>query len=76
VDKEDMPLGSVYIPYVKDISEILKDVGNDYSFRTVFKTKHTLRHSHMRTRLERDMQQLAHCIYSIPFECGCYALMA
>jgi hypothetical protein len=24
----------------------------------------------MRTRLERDPQQMAQCIYSIPYECG------
>jgi hypothetical protein len=75
VDKEEMPLGSVYIPYVKGISEIFNDVGNHYNLRTVFKTKYTFRYSHRRTRLERDMQQMSHCIYSIPFGCGCYALM-
>jgi hypothetical protein len=37
---------------------------------TIFKTKHTLSSSFMKNRLERDLQQRAQCIYSIPCECG------
>jgi predicted GIY-YIG superfamily endonuclease len=36
----------------------------------IFKTKLTLRGSLMQTRPERDLQQTAQCIYSIPCECG------
>jgi hypothetical protein len=38
--------------------------------RTIFKNKHNLTSLPMKTRLERDPQQMAHCIYSIPYECG------
>jgi hypothetical protein len=55
---------------VKGISEKLKQIGNLYNIRTVFKTKHTLTSSLMRTRLQRSPQQMAHCVYSIPCECG------
>jgi predicted GIY-YIG superfamily endonuclease len=36
----------------------------------IFKTEHILRSSLMKTRPERDPHQTAHCIYSIPCECG------
>jgi hypothetical protein len=36
----------------------------------IFETKHTLRTSLMKTRLEGDSQQMAQCICSIPCECG------
>jgi hypothetical protein len=60
----------VYIPYVNGVSEKFKRIGNRYNIRTIFKTKHTHRSSVMKTRLERDEQQTAQCIYSIPCECG------
>jgi predicted GIY-YIG superfamily endonuclease len=68
--KEEKPLGLVYIPYVKGVSEKFKRTGNQYNIRTIFKTKHTLRSSLARTRPKRDPQQMAHCVYSIPCECG------
>jgi hypothetical protein len=34
--KEEKPLGTVYIPYVKGISEKFKHIGNQYNIRTVF----------------------------------------
>jgi hypothetical protein len=43
LNKEQKPLGSVYIPHVKGVSEKFKHVGNHYNIRTIFKTKHTLR---------------------------------
>jgi hypothetical protein len=46
---EVKPIGSVVIPYVKGISEKFKRIGNHY-IRTIFKTKHTLRDTLMRTR--------------------------
>jgi hypothetical protein len=50
LNKEEKPLGSVYIPYVKGFSEKFKRTGNRYNIRTIFKTKHTLRSSLMKTR--------------------------
>jgi predicted GIY-YIG superfamily endonuclease len=67
---EEKPLGSVYIPYVKGVSEKFKRTGNRYNIRTIFKTKHELRSSLMKTRPERDPQQTPRCVYSIPCECG------
>jgi hypothetical protein len=58
------------MPYMKGVSEKLKYIGNLYNIRMIFKTKHILRSSLMKTRPERDLQQTAQCIYSIPCECG------
>jgi hypothetical protein len=55
---------------VKGVSEKFKHIVNRYNIRTIFKTKQTLRSSLMKSRLERDRQQRAQCIYSIPCECG------
>jgi hypothetical protein len=68
-NKQEKPLGSVYIPYVKGVSKKLKCIGNWYDIRMI-KTKHSLRSSLMKTRPERDPQQTAQYIYSIPCECG------
>jgi hypothetical protein len=62
--------GSMYIPYVKGVSERFKRIGNRYNIRTIFKIKHILRSSLMKTRLERDPLQTAQSIYNIPCECG------
>jgi hypothetical protein len=70
VNKEQNPLASVYIPYVKGVSEKFKRIGNLYNIRTIFKTKHTLSSSLMNTRKERHPLQTAQCVYSIPCECG------
>jgi hypothetical protein len=43
------PIGSVVIPCVKGISEKFNRIGNRYNIRTIFKTKHTLRSTLMRT---------------------------
>jgi hypothetical protein len=53
-NKEEKPLGSAYMPYVKGVSEKFKRTGTRYSIRTIFRTKYTLRSSLMKTRLERD----------------------
>jgi hypothetical protein len=45
-----------------------ESIRNWYNIKTIFKTKHTLRSSLMKTRPERDPQQTAQCIYSIPCE--------
>jgi hypothetical protein len=60
---------TVYIPYVKGISENFRRISNRYNIRTIFRTKRTLGKSLMKTK-QRDMQQTAQCIYSIPCECG------
>jgi predicted GIY-YIG superfamily endonuclease len=63
-------LWAVYIPYAKGVSEKFKCIDNQYNIGMIFKTKHTLRSALIKTRLERDPQQTAQCIYSIPCECG------
>jgi hypothetical protein len=68
--KEDKPLSSVYIPYVKGVSEKFKRIGNRYNIRMIFRTNYTLRSSLMRNRPERDQQQTTQCVYIIPCECG------
>jgi hypothetical protein len=60
----------MYIPYVKGVSEKFKRIGNRYNIRTIFRTKHKLRRSLMKTRSERDPQQTARCVYSIHCKCG------
>jgi predicted GIY-YIG superfamily endonuclease len=55
---------------VNGVSEKFRHIGKRYNFRTIFKTKHTLKGSLMKTRLDRDPLQTAQCIYSIPCECG------
>jgi hypothetical protein len=35
---EERPLGSVYIPYVKGVSEKFKLIGNRHKIKTIFKT--------------------------------------
>jgi hypothetical protein len=67
LNKEEKPLSSVYIPYV---SEKLKCIENQYNIRMIFKTKLALRSSLMKTRPERDPQQVTCCVCSIPCECG------
>jgi hypothetical protein len=63
------PLGFVYNPCVKGVSEKLNRVGNRYNIRMIFRTEHTLMSSLMKTRLQRDMQRTAQRIYSILCEC-------
>jgi predicted GIY-YIG superfamily endonuclease len=55
---------------VKSVSEKFKSTRNRYNIWTLFKTKHTLRSSLMKDKLERDLQWTAQCIYYIPCECG------
>jgi hypothetical protein len=52
LNKEQEPLGSVYVPYVKGVSEKFKLIGNPYNVRTIFKTEHTLKNSLTKTRPE------------------------
>jgi hypothetical protein len=55
---------------VKGVSEKFRCIGNWYNIRTIFKTKHTLSSSLMKTRPERDPRHTPQCIYSTPCECG------
>jgi hypothetical protein len=55
---------------VKGISEKLRCISDWYNIRTIFKTGQTLKSILVRTRPERDLQSTAHCIFSIPCECG------
>jgi hypothetical protein len=65
--------GTAIIPYVKGISEKFRRIGNRFNIRTIFKTKHTLRGTLMKTEPVREAQQRKYCVYNIPCECGrCY----
>jgi hypothetical protein len=68
--EEDKPLGTIYIPYVKGVSEKLRRIGKQYNIRTICRIKHTLRYSLVKTRPKIDPRKIANCIYSIPCECG------
>jgi hypothetical protein len=57
-------LSAVYIRYVKGVAEKFKCIANRYNINMIFSTKHT------KTRQERDQQQTAQCVCSIPCECG------
>jgi predicted GIY-YIG superfamily endonuclease len=62
---------TIFIPYVKGISDMFKRIGNKYNIKTIFKTEHTLRNVFVRTKPDtKSQQQIKHCIYSIPCECG------
>jgi hypothetical protein len=50
-NKEENPLGSVYIPYAKGVSENFRRIANRYKISTISENKHTLRSSLMKTRL-------------------------
>jgi hypothetical protein len=66
--------GTVVIPYAKGISEKFRRIGNRFNLRTIFKTKHTLRGTLMKTGPVRDAQQTKQCVYNIPCDCGrCYS---
>jgi hypothetical protein len=63
---------TVIIPYVKG-TEKFRRTGNRFNVRSIFKTKHTLHGTVMKTRLVKDAQQMKHCVYNIPYNCGrCY----
>jgi hypothetical protein len=65
--------GTVIILYVKGISENFRCIGNCFNVRTIFKTKHILCGTSMKTGPVRDAQQTKQCVYNIPCDCGrCY----
>jgi hypothetical protein len=53
---EEKHLGFVYIPHVKVVSEKFRSIRNQ-GIRAIFRTKHTLTSSFMKTGLENDPQQ-------------------
>jgi hypothetical protein len=57
---------TVIIPYVKAISEKFRRIGNRFNFKTIFKTKHTLRVGHWwkLDRLEMPSRQSSVCTIS------------
>jgi hypothetical protein len=55
---------------VKGVSEKFKYIGNPDNIRTILKNEHIFRSSSMKTSPERDAQQMAQCVYTIPCECG------
>jgi hypothetical protein len=60
----------VNIPYVRGISEKFRCTGNHINVRMIFKTKHTLKETLMKTEPVRDAQQTMQCVYNIPCHCG------
>jgi hypothetical protein len=70
VKNEKKPLGYMFISYMKGISEKFKCIGKHYNIRTLFKTKCTLKCSHVKTRPEMNPQQKPFCTYRIPCICG------
>jgi hypothetical protein len=55
-------LGLIPIPYSRGVSENFKHRVNRYNTRTVFKMRHTLRNSLLRTRPIRTPQETVNCV--------------
>jgi len=68
--KKVQTLGFISINYTRGVSEKFKSIVNRYNIRTVFKTLHTLRNTHMRTRPKRFPQETVNCVYTIHCQCG------
>jgi hypothetical protein len=64
------------IQTISNVSEFLRDTLNIWDsdhVRTIFKTKHTLCGTLMKTGFVRDVQQMKQCVYNISCDCGrCY----
>jgi hypothetical protein len=45
LNKEQKALGSVYVPYVKSVSEEFERIGKRYNIRMIFNTEHSGVHS-------------------------------
>jgi hypothetical protein len=64
---------TVIITYIKAISEKFRLILDRFNVRIIFKTKHTLRRTLMKTGPVTDAQQTKQCVYSTPCDCGrCY----
>jgi hypothetical protein len=59
----------MYIPYVNGVSEKLKHIGMNITLGRSSKLNTHLGIL-MKTRPERDLQEMAQCIYIFPCECG------
>jgi hypothetical protein len=65
--------GTVVIAYVKGTSEKFRCTGNCFNLRNIFRTKHTLHGTLIKTGPVRDVQRTKQCMYSIPCDCViCY----
>jgi hypothetical protein len=65
--------GMVIIPHIRGISKKFRHTGNHFNVKTIFKTKHTLHGTLMKTGSVRNVQQTKQCVYCIPCDCGrCY----
>jgi hypothetical protein len=62
----------VIIPFIKGTSEKFRCIGKHFNDRAIFKTKHTICGTSMRTGPVRDGQQTKQCVYNIPCDCGKY----
>ena len=65
-------MGTMYIAYVKGVSEKIKRIAERFKIKTIFQTKHTLKSMFVKTTPKGEPQHTSHCIYSIPCECGRY----
>jgi hypothetical protein len=57
--------GTVIIPYVKGTSKKFRRIGNCFIVKTIFKTKHALHGTLMKTGPVRDARQMKQCVYNI-----------
>jgi hypothetical protein len=63
-------LGVCVYSLCKGVSETFKCIRNQYNIRMIFRTKHDLRSSLMKTRLARDKKTIRVEFYSMPCEYG------
>jgi hypothetical protein len=70
IEMKRISLWALYIAYVKGVLEKFRRTGNQYNIKKIFKTTHILRSLLMKTMPDRNMQQSAQCVCSIPYECG------
>jgi hypothetical protein len=72
-DQKDFSHEIKNIRHVKGISKKLRCIGNCFNVSIIFKTKHTLQGTLMKTVPVREAQQMKQCVYNIPCDCGrCY----
>jgi hypothetical protein len=65
--------GTVIILYVSGIPEKFRRNRNNFNVRSIFKTKHTLHGTLMKTRRARDAQQTNQCACTVSHVTGrCY----
>jgi hypothetical protein len=65
--------GSIIIPDTKGICKKFRCTGNCFNVRTIFKTKHTLLGTLVKTGLVRDAQERKQHVCNIPCDCvRCY----